>query len=136
MTTQRARQAGAALATTSLIAFVVALVLVAAGVSGGYAAHHSMIWDNLTNVVGTYRFLNYDGARNTSRHQRDFPITIVFYRNASMYKARAAVAYPGHGSIKWEPYKPSRNAGRRIQRDAGRKSSCRGGRDTHFRVYG
>jgi hypothetical protein len=105
------------------------------GAAGGYTAAHSMIWDKLTNDVRAGRFLNYDGDKNTSRHDRDWPITLIFYRNAWIDKVKKVMDYGGGGDPEYEFYKRSRNVTRHWDVDGGKKKHCIHGSDTHYRVY-
>lgn len=101
----------------------------------GHTAAHHVVWDKLTNDVNAARFGSYDGNQTTSRHARDWPITLIFYRNAWVDKVKDAMGYPGTGSTEWEAYRLSYYDHRRFDHDGGRKAYCDRGRDTHFRTY-
>lgn len=118
-----------------LLASVVSVTLIVVPGSPAFRSRQPLRFQHLSS--GGYRFLNYDGDRSMNRNHRDFPITVIFYRNATMSKVKNNVInWGGNGSIKWEPYKSGPSAHKRIRYDSGRKSPCRGARDTHFRVYG
>ena len=90
----------------------------------------------------TNGFLNYDGGPNYNRKDRDWPVTLVFYGNARVNKAKDAleeISFPrSDGGTKFLPWRLRYNTRypERIDRDKGKKTQCNHeGRDMHARVY-
>lgn len=83
-------------------------------------------------------FWNYDGARNLSVHQRDFPVDLVFTDNASVKRVGDLFRPRGFthpGSNEYEPYGPQGRP--RFDRSRGNKTDCDSAShyDQHFRYY-
>lgn len=85
-------------------------------------------------------FLNYDGdERNDEQVGRDWPITMIFYNEATVNKVTTffeRYGYDRGGSVKFEPFRPAGSSRLRSDSDRGRKDPCVNGTDNHYRVYG
>lgn len=86
-------------------------------------------------------FINYDGTeRNYDRGDRDWPIGLIFYSNATIEKVKNAYedeGYDGEGSFMYEGWKARNGGYRRFDSDKGKKNDCNAaGRNEHFRIYG
>ncbi len=100
------------------------------------AAHRPMF----VSVNGPSDYLNYDGDNaNLSRNTRDWPLTLIFYRNAAVNKvgdALAARGYKNFGSPAYEPYHSGSGAHTRYDTSKGRKTDCDShNNDYHYRFY-
>lgn len=106
--------------------------------SGGVDAKNKDRGDWLRLSPASSRFWNYDyDVDERINGQQDWPVDLIFYNNASLTKARAAVGYdldrPGRPEYGF--YKKTPSAGHHAVSDKGTKSACYGHHDTHFRVY-
>jgi hypothetical protein len=86
------------------------------------------------------RFLNYDGQKSFQFNNRDWPITMIFYTNATISKVEdyyRSRGFSGHGGHMYEYYAPHTNYNKvRKDSDKGVKTPCVDGLDRHIRVYG
>lgn len=101
-----------------------------------HTAGHTLVWEKITDGPG--RFLNYDGAQDFSYHHRDWPIGLLFYRDASIRKVKDQLDLSSGGSPMHEGVRYTRTSSRRFDADSGRKTSCGDpSKDTlaHYRVY-
>jgi hypothetical protein len=134
----RHRAKGSLVKTRLRVITLTATLLVAAvPVSSSLAGHSTptqdLKYDGLSSSGA--RFLNYDGSLNLDKNQRDWPITLLFYGNASISKAYNLTGYTNGGSDEFEPYKLTSTAHGHFHKEGGRKSGCSNARDTHLRVY-
>ncbi len=123
-----------------LTASLLLVALVSAGLATGRTigtAGQDLTFDRLSSQSGL--FLNYDGEDNFSRDNRDWPVTLVFYRNASVNKVKDALTRHGYtngGSPEHEAYITSPGGRFRFDSDSGKKQPCNSnGGDAHYRVY-
>ncbi|MEA2492443.1 MAG: hypothetical protein QOJ29_354 [Thermoleophilaceae bacterium] len=118
----------------TLTAALLALTVPASSSLAGHSTPTQKVrYDGLSSTGA--RFLNYDGSRNLDPHQRDWPITLVFYGNASISKAYNLTGYGGGGSEESEAYKLTSTAHGHFHTEGGKKSGCSNARDTHLRAY-
>ena len=100
---------------------------------------HGVRFERLTQ--GGSRFLNYDGARNFRRRDRDWPIDFIFWHAASVDKVKAYFDEVGMdliGGTMYEGYKYTPGSRRRFDNDRGKKSPCGSNthQNEHVRIYG
>jgi hypothetical protein len=135
--------------TKNLIPAVLGLVtglilLIAPSGAGAFAAPHdsSLSYQRLS-VDGDY-FLNYDGGRDGRAATRDWPVTMVFWDEASVNRVKSFYdgqrGYNRRGGVIFEGYKRrvgSQYIAPRFDGDRGKKTQCdSAGQDSHFRAYG
>jgi hypothetical protein len=119
-----------------LVPVVAAGLILGGATAEGWTPAKAPRWQKLTNQSAGGRFFNYDGARNFGKHSRDWPVTLIFYRFASVRKVKDIIGYNRVGDPEYEGLKKSKGAQARFDTDSGRKTSCNSRhRDTHFRVY-
>jgi hypothetical protein len=86
------------------------------------------------------RFLNYDGDKSFGFGNRDWPVTMIFYQDASIGKVEGFYrgrGFSNHGGKKYEYYELHSNYAKvRYDRDKGVKTPCVDGLDRHIRTYG
>lgn len=119
------------------------ILLMTAAPAGAAAPHESSLSYQRLSVNGDY-FLNYDGERNGQPATRDWPVTMIFYDDASVNRVKSFYddqrGYNRRGGTMYEGYK-RRVSGNyiapRFDGDKGKKTNCdSSGQDNHFRVYG
>lgn len=124
------------LAKLLCVALFTSLVLSPVGRAGDSTPSHHIKFDQLSPGGGL--FYNYDGSQNPNRHERDWPVTFVFYGNAYVQKVKDKLSRAGFGdsgSPEWEGYARRPGAHRRFDVDHGVLTGCERSRDTHIRLY-
>jgi hypothetical protein len=84
-------------------------------------------------------FMNYDGEKNLKFADRDWPVSMIFWNDASVNRMKSYFdderGFNGRGSRKWEPYRYTSRV--RLDGDKGKKNECdSNASNEHFRVYG
>lgn len=125
-----------------LLAIAVALAW-APGAGAVAPPHDSNLSYQRLSVGGDY-FLNYDGARDGRSATRDWPVTMIFWDDASVNRVKSFYddqrGYNRRGGYMYEGYRRRVNGvyiRPRFDGDKGKKTACdSAAQDNHFRVYG
>src|SRR4051812_6793105 len=122
-----------------LAAAAVAAVALAATTQLATAANPSQAIRFVRLSSGGDYFLNYDGGKNLRPSTRDWPVSLIFYTDASVNRVKSFYdderGYNRRGGRLWEPYRYSTKI--RFDGDKGKKTDCNeNASDNHFRVYG
>ncbi len=131
----------------ALIAMLTGALSQAVGVTHAESPRNGNPFQYYYLTEGGDTFLNYDGSKNFERNDRDWPVGLVFYRNASVNRVKDYYrdsAFSGFGGSKFLGTDSRPNSGadgrRALDRDRGRKPRCgsreSNGRQEHFRIYG
>lgn len=130
--------------TIAALLVVLAALLFGASIADAYTpTPRQYAWKRLS-PGGDY-FLNYDGGQTVDREERDWPVGMIFYGDASVDRVKTFYGTRGftrEGGYMYMGYRdgdlrgPALRAWQRFDRDKGKKTECVNGYDDHFRVYG
>ncbi len=119
------------------LVLAITILALAPSVGNAWRSGKPIRYGHLSATGGLY--YNYDGNAHKDRNGRDWPIGMIFYRNASYEKVRNIFDGDGFtrkGGTQWLGYKSNPGAERRFDGDKGRKTACDAhGADDHYRQY-